>query len=46
MISPEVFAFDAYGTLFDVVSAISVHRDVIGEDADEFVALWRSKQTK
>ncbi len=40
----EVFAFDAYGTLFDVASAIGVHRESVGPDADAFAALWRSKQ--
>lgn len=44
VMTSAVVAFDAHGTLFDVSSAISVHREAIGEDADAFAALWRSKQ--
>ncbi len=40
----RAYAFDAYGTLFDVHSAISRHRAAIGEDADALSALWRAKQ--
>jgi 2-haloacid dehalogenase len=40
----RAYAFDAYGTLFDVHSAIQRHRERIGEDADALSALWRAKQ--
>jgi 2-haloacid dehalogenase len=40
----RAYAFDAYGTLFDVHAAIGRHRAAIGEDADALSALWRSKQ--
>jgi FMN phosphatase YigB (HAD superfamily) len=40
----SMFAFDAYGTLFDVGSAINAHRAAVGPNADELIALWRSKQ--
>ena len=36
--------FDAYGTLFDVHSAVGRHRARIGEHADAVSALWRTKQ--
>ncbi len=36
--------FDAYGTLFDVHSAVGQHRSRLGDDADSVSALWRSKQ--
>ena len=38
------FVFDAYGTLFDVHSAIARHRAEAGPDADRFSELWRTKQ--
>lgn len=37
-------AFDAYGTLFDVHSAVDACRDDIGPDADRLSELWRQKQ--
>jgi 2-haloacid dehalogenase len=40
----RAYAFDAYGTLFDVHAAIGRHRAVVGEDADALSALWRAKQ--
>ena len=40
----RAYAFDAYGTLFDVHAAIGRHRGVIGKDADALSALWRVKQ--
>src|SRR5262245_2598506 len=40
----RAFAFDAYGTLFDVHAAIARHRAAAGPDADRFSELWRSKQ--
>lgn len=36
--------FDAFGTLFDVHSAVGRHRTRLGEHADAVSALWRSKQ--
>ena len=36
--------FDAYGTLFDVHSAVGRHREVLGEKADPVSILWRTKQ--
>ena len=36
--------FDAYGTLFDVHSAVARHRARLGEVADAISALWRTKQ--
>jgi 2-haloacid dehalogenase len=42
--SPRVFVFDAYGTLFDVHAAIARHRDAAGPQADRFSEIWRNKQ--
>ena len=39
-----VYVFDAYGTLFDVHSAVGRHRDLIGPGADQLSAVWRTKQ--
>lgn len=36
--------FDAYGTLFDVHSAVAKHRDRLGDEADSVSAMWRTKQ--
>jgi 2-haloacid dehalogenase len=36
--------FDAYGTLFDVHSAVAGLRDRIGPEADGLSQLWRTKQ--
>jgi len=36
--------FDAYGTLFDVHSAVGKHSDRLGEKADKVSVLWRTKQ--
>ncbi len=36
--------FDAYGTLFDVHSAVGRHRGRIGAKADQLSQLWRTKQ--
>lgn len=41
---PAVYVFDAYGTLFDVHSAIARHRAACGPDADRLSELWRTKQ--
>lgn len=36
--------FDAYGTLFDVHSAIGRHRERVGPQAERMSELWRAKQ--
>ena len=36
--------FDAYGTLFDVHSAVGRHRGRLGGVADQVSAVWRTKQ--
>lgn len=36
--------FDAYGTLFDIASAVNACRDEIGPEADRLNTLWRDKQ--
>jgi 2-haloacid dehalogenase len=36
--------FDAYGTLFDVHSAVGKHRHRLGDIADQVSILWRTKQ--
>ena len=36
--------FDAYGTLFDVHSAVARHSDQMGNIGDRVSQLWRSKQ--
>jgi 2-haloacid dehalogenase len=43
-VTPSAFVFDAYGTLFDVHSAIARHRAAAGPDADRFSEIWRTKQ--
>ncbi|MDH3693253.1 MAG: haloacid dehalogenase type II [Gammaproteobacteria bacterium] len=40
----EACVFDAYGTLFDVHSAVDKYREQIGEQADDVSNLWRTKQ--
>jgi 2-haloacid dehalogenase len=41
---PSIFVFDAYGTLFDVHSAIARFREQAGPEADRMSEIWRSKQ--
>jgi 2-haloacid dehalogenase len=36
--------FDAYGTLFDVHSAVARHRGEVGPEADRLSEIWRAKQ--
>ena len=36
--------FDAYGTLFDVHSAVGKHRARLGDEADAVSGMWRAKQ--
>jgi 2-haloacid dehalogenase len=40
----KVVVFDAYGTLFDVHSAVARHADAIGPDAARLSEIWRAKQ--
>jgi len=40
----SIHIFDAYGTLFDVHSAVRAHATRIGPNADALSALWRTKQ--
>jgi 2-haloacid dehalogenase len=40
----SAFVFDAYGTLFDVHSAVRRSADRLGPDAQRFSDLWRAKQ--
>lgn len=40
----STYVFDAYGTLFDVHSAVSRHSDRVGPHADKISDLWRTKQ--
>ena len=44
MTMAKAYVFDAYGTLFDVHSAVARHRDAIGPKADAISDLWRAKQ--
>jgi 2-haloacid dehalogenase len=40
----SVYAFDAYGTLFDVHAAVRRHASALGADAARLSEIWRSKQ--
>jgi 2-haloacid dehalogenase len=40
----SIYVFDAYGTLFDVHSAVGRHRERVGPQAERISELWRSKQ--
>ena len=40
----EMCVFDAYGTLFDLNSAVARHRAAVGPRADALSEMWRSKQ--
>jgi len=44
MPSHDLYVFDAYGTLFDVHSAVGKFRDEIGPQADRLSDMWRTKQ--
>ncbi|MCI4677234.1 haloacid dehalogenase type II [Rhodoblastus acidophilus] len=39
-----LYVFDAYGTLFDVHSAVARHRGLVGEQAERLSEIWRVKQ--
>ncbi len=41
---PEAFVFDAYGTLFDVHSAVRANAGLAGPNAARLSEIWRSKQ--
>lgn len=41
---PRAVVFDAYGTLFDVHSAVARHADAIGPEAARLSEIWRGKQ--
>jgi len=40
----QACVFDAYGTLFDVHSAVDTHRDSLGPATEAISATWRGKQ--
>ncbi len=40
----SVYVFDAYGTLFDVHSAVGRLRDRVGPQAEKLSDIWRTKQ--
>ena len=40
----EAYVFDAYGTLFDVHSAVARHSETVGPDAARLSEIWRNKQ--
>ena len=40
----SIYVFDAYGTLFDVHSAMARHREACGPDGDRMSEIWRTKQ--
>jgi 2-haloacid dehalogenase len=40
----SLYVFDAYGTLFDVHSAVARYRSEIGAQADRLSDIWRAKQ--
>jgi 2-haloacid dehalogenase len=40
----KVVVFDAYGTLFDVHSAVARHADRVGTEAARLSDIWRAKQ--
>ena len=42
--TPSVYVFDAYGTLFDVHAAVRKHEAIVGTDATAISDLWRQKQ--
>ena len=42
----RAYAFDAYGTLFNVAGAALRHGETLGVDAESFAALWRQKQVE
>jgi 2-haloacid dehalogenase len=43
-LAPTIYAFDAYGTLFDVHAAVRRHAAALGPDASRLSEVWRAKQ--
>ena len=41
----DACVFDAYGTVFDVGSAVGRFRDALGNKVGPLTTLWRAKQT-
>ncbi len=41
---PEVYVFDAYGTLFDVHTAAAHHAEALGPKWQQLSEIWRTKQ--
>lgn len=39
-----IFVFDAFGTVFDVHSAMRAHAEALGPNAQQFSYIWRAKQ--
>ena len=39
-----LYVFDAYGTLFDIHSAVARHKEIVGPLADRLSEIWRTKQ--
>ena len=44
MMEPVAYVFDAYGTLFDVHSAVRRHAQKVGGDPARLSEIWRTKQ--
>ncbi len=44
MTASPIYVFDAYGTLFDVHSAVGRYKDEVGPKSDLLSAIWRAKQ--
>lgn len=44
MTAGAIYLFDAYGTLFDVHSAVARHAARIGPEAERLSEIWRTKQ--
>ena len=44
MAAAPIYVFDAYGTLFDVHSAVARHAARVGAPADRMSEIWRTKQ--
>lgn len=42
--SPAACVFDAYGTLFDIASAVRQRAAPLGEAAPALIETWRAKQ--
>lgn len=42
----SAYVFDAYGTLFDVHSAVAAHSHRIGHNAEAMSELWRARQVE